>query len=303
MPSVDPALSIDARRQFLRALRRVLRPIVRLMIRHGVGYAEFADVARGAFVESAIRDAVSDGAGPTREQIARITGISRQRVDHYIDDEDAIPKAIPTSTRAIVEVLHRWHTDPQFLSPYGGPLELELKSASGPCLESLVAQIDPAASPAIVLSELLRTGSAAFSDERHIRALSRYFMCKGEDTHSIEYFGESLEHLTSTMEYNFNPINAENKRIERCVFADRGLPEKLLPDFQAHVQERANQLLLDLDDWLANYSDADMHHSGCRMDTGVNVFMYVEPTTDDRPLSSGVQPPREALPHDRNLAP
>ena len=38
------------------ALRRILRPIVGILIRAGIRFEEFSDVARGVFVESAIRD-------------------------------------------------------------------------------------------------------------------------------------------------------------------------------------------------------------------------------------------------------
>ena len=151
MSSVAPGLSIDARRHFLHALRRVLRPIIRLLIRNGIRYDEFADVARGAYVESAVRGGIDRIANPTRDQVALITGIPRQRVDHYIDDEDALPMADTPSTSTLVEILHRWHTDPRYLGPAGTPLELDLDAPSGPSLQSLVAQVDPSANRAVML--------------------------------------------------------------------------------------------------------------------------------------------------------
>lgn len=296
MSSVDPALSLDARRHFLLALRRVLRPIIRLMIRNGIGYAEFADVARGAYVESALRDTIDDGTKMTRDDVARVTGIPRQRVDHYIDDEGAQPKALSTMTRVLSEVLHYWHTDRRYLGPNDSPIELKLDATSGPSFKSLVKQINPEENPELVLEELLRTASITYVDEQHVRALTRYFIWRRDSTAGIEYFGTSLARLTRTLEHNAKFTNADEKRLERCVFADKGLPRHLLPSFQDHALERTNEFLSDLDDWLARFSDTTESKEDARVSTGVNIFLYVEEPPDQRALATLIQPRRTETP-------
>ncbi len=292
MSSVGPGLSIDARRHFLHALRRVLRPIIRLLIRSGISYDQFADVARGAYVESAVRDGIAASPKPTREQIALITGIPRQRVDHYIDDEGALPTAKSTLTDGMTEVLHKWHTDPQYLGPDSVPLELEYEAPSGPSFQRLVAEINAEVNPALVLEELLRAGSVARSESMRIRALTRHFIWLGGGPASIEYFGITLADLAHTLEYNFNPANASHKRLERFVSADKGLARSSISSFEAYAKDRTSQFLTDLDDWLARHSDANASQPGPRADTGLNVFLYLEPPSDDEPLSALVRRPR-----------
>lgn len=294
MVAIDPRRLSDARRQFLYALRRVLRPIIKLLIRAGISYDEFVHLARGVYIETAIRDCTKRTDTPTtRERIARLTGLTRQQIDYYIDDEGALPTAAPTLSRVIAQVLHKWHTDPEYLAPYGIPLELEFDAPPGRCFQGLVAQVDPKASAGVVLEELLRAGSVAYSGEKHLRAVKRWFVpLEAFSPHKMEYFGDSLTHLAQTLEYNFSLANAENKRLERFVFADKGLPRELLPSFEAHARERTNQFLADIDEWLARYTRAEPHDAGPRVDTGVNVFLYLDPSSDKRPLSSLVQPPR-----------
>ena len=298
MSSVAPGLSIDARRHFLHALRRVLRPIIRLLIRNGIRYDEFADVARGAYVESAVRGGIDRIANPTRDQVALITGIPRQRVDHYIDDEDALPRADATSTRVMTEVLHRWHTDPKYLGPEGAPLELDLDVPSEPSFQSLVAQVNAEANPAFVLEELLRARSVTYANDRRIRAITRCFIWQAGSLSSIEYFGETLAGLASTLEYNLNPNNAKNKRLERSVFTDRGLSKKHLGEFQEFSKDRTNQFLLELDDWLARFSDTTKNQADSRVKAGVDVFSYAEIQQDARPLSTLVRSRRASVSSD-----
>lgn len=295
MPLTGLGLSSDARKHLLFAVRRVLRPIVRLLIRVGIDYDEFADVARGAYIESAIRDG-SNGPPPSRDRVVFVTGVSRQQVDYYIDNKRAMPVVAPTLARVVTEVIHRWHTDSDYLGPYGIPLELEFDVPQGRCFQSLVAQVDAAASPGQVLEELLVAGSVTHSGERHYRAVSRWFILPEKlSPHRVEYIGDALTHLALTLDHNFNLADTENKRLERFVFADRGLPRNLLPNFEAHARDRTNRFLLDIDDWLAHSGDADTNESGVRVEAGVNVFLYVDPLADQQALSALVQPPRDRV--------
>ncbi|MGH8303146.1 MAG: DUF6502 family protein, partial [Steroidobacteraceae bacterium] len=65
--------SSGARKQLLYALRCVLRPIVRILIRAGIRFDEFAELARGVYVESAVRDGIEHAGTPSRERIALAT--------------------------------------------------------------------------------------------------------------------------------------------------------------------------------------------------------------------------------------
>jgi len=107
----------------------------------------------------------------------------------------------------------------------------------------------------------------------------------------IEYFGNTLTRLTETLEFNMNPKNS-TKRLERFVVADRGLPPEVVPKFEAYARERATELLLDLDNWLTPYSAPGAAEESARIPTGLNVFLYVEPSLDERPLASLVNESR-----------
>lgn len=277
------------RAQLLHAIRRVLRPFVRILIRAGIRFDEFAEVARGVYIESALRDGVEHSAKPSRARVAMATGLTRHQVDYYIDNEGALPTGDPTLVNILTEVLQKWHTDPHYVGPYGIPLELEFEvPGGGRCIRNLVAMVDPHVSPGVVLEELIRVGSVTYSGEKYFRATSRYFMMpEPMSPLQIEYFGNTLTRLTGTLEFNMNPKNS-TKRLERFVVADRGLPPEVVPEFEAYAREKATELLLDLDNWLTPYSTPPAPGE-VRVPTGLNVFLYVEPPPDERPLRSLIQ--------------
>lgn len=290
MPGVDDNLSLDSRRHFLQALRRVLRPIVRLMIRSGIRYDEFIDVARGAYVESAIRDADKDAPRPTRDQVAWTTGIQRDRVDHYIGKDEACSAPSSLATHIATEVLHKWHTDRRYLGPSGTPLELNFSAAADPSFESLVAEIDPQSNPQPILEELLRARSVAHSEDNHIRAVSRFFIWPDDAQQRLECFGTTLAHLIETFEHNLGSTTTENKRLERTVSTDRAISDKTLTAFHAFARERGSQFLSDLDDWLGERSYEITIEADPRVKIGVNIFFYVEPPVDRIPVADLLLP-------------
>lgn len=278
----------EIRTRMLVALRRLLRPIARLLISTGIRFDEFAELARGVYVESAIRNRADRSAPATRERIAMITGLTERQIDRYIDNEGALPIVDPTLTALLVEVLHKWHTVPPYAGPYGIPLELQFDAPVDRCFRSLVALVDPTADSRLALQELLRTGAAAPSGESHFRAISRSLtMPDPTSPQLIEHFGMTLSRLAGTLEHNISPD--PEKRLERCVMADRGLPLELVPEFEAYVRGRAADFLLDLDNWLAPYASDDAVATE-RVDTGVNVFLYADPLLPDEPLSLGNDP-------------
>lgn len=281
----------EAHKQLLYALRRFLRPIVRILVRTGIRFDEFSELVRGVYIESAIRDGIDNADTPTRERVSLATGVTRQQVDYYIENERALPIAEPTLSHVVTEVLHKWHTHPRYLGPYGVPVELEFDAPSSRSFSNLVLMVDPNANAGLVLDELLRAGSVTHSGEKHIRAVSRVFINPdGMSPSRIEDFGSTLTRFVQTLEHNFDPANAEAKRLERFVGADKGLPRALLPAFEAHARARTQHFLGELDSWLARYSEVSSSEIGPRAEIGVNVFFYVDLPLEDAPLSDLVQP-------------
>jgi Family of unknown function (DUF6502) len=185
----------------------------------------------------------------------------------------------------LLEVLQKWHTDPQYVGPYGIPLELEFDAPSARCIRSLVGVVDRKANPGLILEELIRVGSVIYSGEKHFRAVSRAFMMpESMSPQQIEYFGNALTRLATTLEHNMNPKNTE-KRLERFVVADRGLPLGAISAFEEYARTKAADFLVDLDNWLIPYSSADPTPDE-RISTGLNVFLYVEPPKNEESLGA-----------------
>jgi hypothetical protein len=278
-----------SRDQLLYAFRRVLRPLIRILVRSGVRYDEFLELVRGVYVETAVRDGLGDGVKPTRAKVSISTGVPRRDVDRFIDNDGALPEAPRTLTATLSKILNRWHTDPQFVGPYGIPLELEVRSQKSRSFHELVSGVDLHANVHDVLDELIRLRTVVWSGDTHVRTVSRAFIPVEEMSPAqLEFFGNALTRLANTLQFNMDRLNAE-KRLERSVISDRGLPSSVVPVFQKHVREKVTELLIELDNWLSPYSAGAK--PGVQFERiGLAVFQFVDPVADATPLRDRVAP-------------
>ena len=276
-----------SRDHLLYAFRRVLRPLIRILVRSGVRYDEFLELVRGVYVETAVSDGLGDGRKPSRAKVSIWTGVPRRDVDHFIDNDGALPVAPRTLTNTLSEILNKWHTDPQFVGPYGIPLELEVNSQKSRSFNELVSMVDPQVNSHDALEELIRLRTVVWSGNTHVRTVSRAFIPIEEMSPAqIEFFGNALTRLANTLQYNLDRQNTE-KRLERSVFSDRGLPSTVIPIFQKHVRERVTELLIDLDNWLSPYTAKALPGSQLER-VGLAVFQFVDPVADVTPLRERV---------------
>jgi hypothetical protein len=277
----------NSRDHLLYAFRRVLRPLIRILVRSGVRYDEFLELVRGVYVETAVRDGLGDGSVPTRAKISVSTGVPRRDVDRFIDNDGALPPVTKSLAATLSEILNKWHTDPQFVGPYGIPLELEVNSQKNRSFFELVNTVDSHANAHDVLDELMRFRAVVWSGDTHVRTVSRACIPVEEMSPAqIELFGNALTRLANTLQFNLDRLNTE-KRLERSVISDRGLPISVIPVFEKHVRERVSELLIELDNWLSQYSVQDQQ--GTKFErVGVAVFQFVEPAADETSLRDRV---------------
>lgn len=272
----------------LETFRRVLRPLVRILVRAGVRYDEFLELIRRIYVETAVGDGLGDGVPLTRARVSITTGVARRDVDRFIDKEDEIPPLGKSLTRSLMEILHEWHTNPQFVGPYGIPLELELVSAKGRNFNELVHFVNPALNPKDALEELVRLRAVVRSGATHLRTVSRVLKPVEEMSPAqLEVFGNALTRLADTVQFNMDAKNVE-KRLEQSVISDHGLPKEVVPIFEKYVRERVMELLIEIDNWLSPYSTKESPQSEPEERIGIAVFQFVDRPPDRTPMKEKV---------------
>jgi hypothetical protein len=274
-----------ARAQLIFSFRKILKPMIRILLRAGIPYLEFREVLKGAYVEAAVRDGIRGHQGPlTRAMISDYTEVPLADVNRFIDDARLLAPPDSTNAAIISEVLFLWCTDHEYIGPYGLPLELSLEETAGKNLSALVYRADPTASPAAVVRDMVEWGIVKPVGTRHYRATARTMVFADVLTpQALEYFGATITDLANTILHNIR-ADGTNKRLQRSVIEDE-LPEYALPEFEALLKGKVQKLLNDVDDWLSS-NKVHWTEPGKLVPTGLTVFHHVAEPYDTTPLSN-----------------
>jgi hypothetical protein len=288
-----------AREQLIFSFRKILKPMIRILLRAGIPYLEFREVVKGAYVEAAVRDGIRGHTGPlTRAILADNTGVPLADVNRFIDDASLLAPPESTNQAIITEVLHIWCTDSHYIGPYGLPLELDLEETPGRNLTTLVYKADQSANPRTILRDMVEYGIVKPVGTRHYRAVARMNISNDiMSPQALDYFGRTMTNLANTLANNLGTPGAPS-RLQRSVVADGGLPDYALPEFEALLKEKVQKLLVDIDDWLSA-NRAHWVEPAPMVGTGLTVFHYVAEPYDHTPLAE-LQPleppPRRFVP-------
>src|ERR1700677_4104979 len=107
------------------SIRRLLRPLVRIMLREGLTYPHFAAIAQMAFVESAAKDFSERGRKSSVESVSALTGMQAEQIQAVmLEQERYEATAALAISNPFAEVLHGWHNDRDYVGPYGFPADL-----------------------------------------------------------------------------------------------------------------------------------------------------------------------------------
>src|SRR6185312_2795916 len=149
--NVKTALSIS--------LLRLLRPLVKIMLREGLTYSQFAAIAQMAFVESAAKDFVGKGMRSTASSVCALTGMTLPEVRSVLVEQERFDSSdLLEVSNPFARVLHGWHNDRDYVGPYGFPVDLPF-DGSPLSFTNLTSRHAEGVSPQVVLKELMRVGA------------------------------------------------------------------------------------------------------------------------------------------------
>ena len=108
----------------LRACKRILRPLIKAMIAHGITLPAVLSVLKQVYVEVAVDSFGLDGKPITDSRVSMLTGVHRKDVRTV--RERGVPATAPPGLSVGATVVGRWLGDPRFVDAAGKP------KASGP---------------------------------------------------------------------------------------------------------------------------------------------------------------------------
>ncbi len=277
----------------LRAVLRLLEPLVRLLLEAGVGIGEFNQLAKIAYTRAA-RDAAPE-ARPNISRIAVLTGIPRSEVTEILRRPEEYRTDPERGVQRAERVLQGWWKDVDFCDGNGEPLKLPLR---GPRRSFAALVKRYAGDPRVrtLLKELMRVKAVRRLPDRHVEVLSRTFVTARWDNTGIEIVGERVRDLLDTLVHNLK--HPSRPRYTRFV-VNAQVDPRYVPLLLRDITQQADVLADTFQDAL-NDPDRIVRPTRSAQDAhriSIGIFVAEEPTLVEPPAASLTAPtkrPRKA---------
>ncbi len=235
-PDPHPALA-GPPRALIAALKRLARPLVRLLLDHRITWPSLASLLRETYVEMAEREFGIEGKPQTTTRVSLLTGIHRKEV-RRLRDETGDGDATPGAASLGAQLVARWTGDPRFLDAEGEPRALPRRGAE-PSFEGLVESVSKDIRSRAVLDEWLRLGVVSVDAQDRVALHRGAFVPERGFDEKAFFFGRNLRDHIAAAAHNLRGDG--DALLERSVFYDDLSPEALdeLEDLARELGERS----------------------------------------------------------------
>lgn len=229
------------------AVIRILRPVVRVLIRHELSHAEFSELARHAYVQEAYASFAIKGRKMTYARAAVLTGLSRKEVRRLIEHPSDEVAVNSTPNRA-VRVINGWLNDAEF-QENGAPINLPLHGETR-SFAALVARYSGDISLGAVVDELERVGVVSRPDKSTVVLESHGYIPHSDELEKVRIMSVCTADLLDTAVHNLDAA-AEHRRLQRQMSCD-DVPESIANEFREEAAARSADLLNELQNFLTS---------------------------------------------------
>ena len=201
------------------AMRRLLRPLVRLAMRGGITFPALSDLVKGLYIDLAEAEGADRDGAATDSRVSMLTGVHRKYVKRLREEASArsatfsMPRGLSMGAR----IAALWNSLPEYLDEDGVPRPLPRQPASPgePSFDGLVASLSKDIRARVVLDEFLRLGVASIDEQGRVHLLHAAFVPAAGIDERAYYLGRNVHDHLAAITHNLE--GAGRPLPERCV--------------------------------------------------------------------------------------
>jgi len=224
--------------------RRILQPLVRILVRFGVSAGELKAIVDSVYAHVGSEYLAEQGERVTFSKLAVITGINRAFLPAILaNPQDEFHPRSQTQLHRAARVLNGWHDDKLFQTNLGDPAVLPIDGEQR-SFRQLVELYSGGVYHRTMLSELERVGAIRLASGGRVRAMRRNPISGGANLDSLLTTAETAGDLLSTLEYNLSAPLGQQLPVRSLIGqVDIGA----LPLFRTQLDRRADGFLEVID--------------------------------------------------------
>ncbi len=205
-------------KNLIKALKKILRPLINFLIYKGITYPAFNEIIKELFVDIAETEFKLEAKQQTDSRINLLTGIHRKDVKRLRNQQISGELTTPSLSALLIS---RWLGDLTYCEDQGGPSALPrlIKQGGDKSFEGLVRSVNKDIRSRAILDEWLNM-KVVYIDKNNLVCLNRSaFIPQQDDQEKTWFFGENChDHLAAALD---NLKNEAPAFFERAVYYDQ----------------------------------------------------------------------------------
>lgn len=243
----------DIKQALHNAVRNILTALFRTLLRNGIAYGEFDQIARKCFIDVAFKEFGPSGKKQTVSNVAILTGLNRKEVKRMLDlDEDQRDFANRQYNRS-VRVIGGWVNDPQYQRADGLPKDLPYEGEYS--FTSLVRQYSGDMPVAAMQKALTKSGNICLTENNRVRLLSHAYLPSEDPIEHINILGVDAGQLIDTINHNII-ANSEDLRFQRKA-SNHKVSKDAIPLVKRFLARKGQSFLEEIDHYLTEHESDD----------------------------------------------
>jgi transposase len=256
----------------LAAVTVLLRPLIRILLRHGIPCDALCTAARHVYVRVAAEEFALPKKKQTTSRVSILTGLTRKEVRRIMATTEVQNQEATDRYNRAARVIAGWVRDKEFQGAGGNPLALPLEGKKE-SFGALVHRYSGDLPVRAMLDELLRVGAVRKTADGRIRLQARSYVPQQSATDKLQILGADTADLIGTIAHNLDAKAIP--RYQRKVMYDN-VPVEAVREFQRLSAEGAQALIENLDGWLSQ-RDRDVNpavRGMGRKRVGVGIYYF-----------------------------
>jgi len=277
-PAANPIILSSAAALKTAAIR-VLRPLVGLLMEHGLTYPWLSNVLKSVFVDVADKEFRLPDKRQTDSRLTLLTGVHRKDIRRLRNPRDDDGHEPPASVYLGAQLVAAWTSDPCFLDSNGDALPLPRRAQNGgPSFETLASSVNKDIRPRAILDELLRVGAVDITAEDLVTLKTSAFIPSKGLEEKAYYLGRNVHDHIAAARHNVQ--DGDPPMLERSVYYDE-LSASSVRELEALAQQEGMKALQTLNRRARELQASDQQSMAANRRVNFGIYFYHTTENDD----------------------
>lgn len=260
-----------------KALSKMLKPLVRLLIHQNITYTSFLNLLKTTYVEVAEESGAIEGKRLTDSRISLITGVHRGDVKRIRAEGVTEPSEKELKAGLSAQVMSIWAGHQAYLNANGEPTDLYRYAQDGsPSFEALVLSVSKDKHPRSILDEWIHHGLVELFVKDHkelITLTEKGYVPEADFEEKLFFAGKNIGDHLSVVAHNLE--NQIPPMFDRAVYYHR-LTDTSVQILEAKSKEKMMQVLSDINQLASQLQSQDEPADNAVKSMHLGAYFYQE---------------------------